>query len=141
MTEKLLFDAELAWKVYDHIAAHPEEWRQFTWMMPVTDETCTQIKCGTKACYAGTLALMIAPQGTQFFEHEMRIHHSPESEETLTYWEYALNTLTKGTTDRSTDDVDGRSLRMRVDRMFSALNNLEDIKNMITYLANCYPST
>lgn len=36
-------NAELAYKVLDHIDAHPEQWKQDTW---VTD-------CGTSFCFAG----------------------------------------------------------------------------------------
>jgi hypothetical protein len=38
-------NAELAYKVLDHIDAHPQQWRQGWWF--------TELDCGTAACFAG----------------------------------------------------------------------------------------
>lgn len=43
----------LLWKVYDHIVAHPEEWRQGMW--------ATKTDCGTAYCFAGHAVTMTHP--------------------------------------------------------------------------------
>lgn len=43
-------NTELAWKVLDHIAAHPEQWDQKTWLK--------RTDCGTAGCFAGWTALL-----------------------------------------------------------------------------------
>jgi len=43
-------NAELAYRVLDHIDAHPEQWRQSQWV-GVAD-------CGTIACFAGWTVLL-----------------------------------------------------------------------------------
>jgi len=46
-------NAELAWRVMDHIDAHPEQHNQGAWFFrqPASD-------CGTKACFAGWASLL-----------------------------------------------------------------------------------
>lgn len=43
-------NTELAYRVLDHIDAHPELWRQSSWL----DES----ECGTTACFAGWAVLL-----------------------------------------------------------------------------------
>ena len=43
-------NAELAYRVLDHIDAHPEQWDQGAWW--------TQTKCGTAGCFAGWTAAL-----------------------------------------------------------------------------------
>lgn len=43
-------NAELAWRVLDHIDAHPEQWDQESW--------ATKNDCGTAACFAGWTCLL-----------------------------------------------------------------------------------
>ena len=50
----VLKDLPLLWKVYDHIEAHPEEWRQGTWAHQAPD-------CGTVFCFAGHVAITAHP--------------------------------------------------------------------------------
>ncbi len=146
MTNKLLFDAELAWKVYDHIEAHPEEWNQYFWTA-LTGETM-HIKCGTKACYAGTIAFMRAPQNTIFGEYYVILPTEDGEGDTKPYPEYAINLLTKGTADLkavsltpTTDEYNAAcDLRYGIKDMFAATNSLEYIKSKIEQLAANYPS-
>jgi hypothetical protein len=46
-------DFPLLWKVYDHIAAHPEEWNQ--------DDFSGEGPCGTTMCFAGHTVIMMRP--------------------------------------------------------------------------------
>lgn len=134
---RLLFDAELAWKVYDHIVAHPEEWDQEEWVKQYTPSS--SFDCGTKACYAGTLALMIAPIGTVFEDICMTL---PDNDEETYYDSFAKDVLTKGTT--SYGDIQYNSetwnLRCRIGSMFYGNNKLCDLKRYIEALAEDYPS-
>lgn len=43
-------NAELAYRVLDHIDAHPEQWEQGKWI--------GQAECGTAACFAGWAVLL-----------------------------------------------------------------------------------
>lgn len=43
-------NAELAYRVLDHIDAHPEQWVQSTWV--------TKTECGTAGCFAGWACLL-----------------------------------------------------------------------------------
>jgi hypothetical protein len=43
-------NAELAYRVLDHIDAHPEQWNQGLWV--------TKVECGTAACFAGWACLL-----------------------------------------------------------------------------------
>lgn len=43
-------NAELAWRVIDHIDAHPELWQQGQWI--------ANAECGTVACFAGWACLL-----------------------------------------------------------------------------------
>lgn len=43
-------NAELAYRVLDHIDAHPEQWRQSVYIGPA--------ECGTAACFAGWACLL-----------------------------------------------------------------------------------
>lgn len=43
-------NAELAYRVLDHIDAHPEQWRQGWWL--------TKADCGTAACFAGWACIL-----------------------------------------------------------------------------------
>jgi hypothetical protein len=49
-------NAELAYRVLDHIDAHPEQWRQERWLHKTS--------CGTVACFAGW-AVVLAGGGVQ----------------------------------------------------------------------------
>ncbi len=145
MTEKkrLLFDAPLAWKVYDHIAAHPQEWNQCTWMTTMGFLTREGIiQCGTKACYAGNLAIMAAPEGTKFGRHEMLIPHGKDTVQCRTYESYAIQALSKGTIGNShwyrTDEEE--DLAQMICMMFSGENSLENLKMWIEELEAKYPS-
>ena len=52
-------DLPLLWKVYDHIAAHPEEWYQGMWVKRrITPESTS---CGTTFCFAGHAVMMAHP--------------------------------------------------------------------------------
>jgi hypothetical protein len=46
-------NAELAYKVLDHIDAHPEQWRQQDWISRPDGADC-----GTAACFAGWACLL-----------------------------------------------------------------------------------
>lgn len=47
-------NAELAYRVLDHIDAHPEQWNQRWWF--------TQLECGTAACFAGWACILSGDQ-------------------------------------------------------------------------------
>lgn len=49
-------NAELAYKVLDHIDAHPESWDQANWI--------TLTDCGTAACFAGWTCLLSGDEPT-----------------------------------------------------------------------------
>lgn len=148
MTEqlRLLFDAELAWKVHDHLVAHPEEHDQPNWANLVLDETRQHIQCGTTGCFAGHLAFMMAPMGTKFWNTSITL---PDNDGRNTMYDsYAKHLLTKGTTT-STDPLDPwhglteeqRQLHYAIDGMFYANNSISDIAAHIRYLEKAYPST
>lgn len=50
MTAPTKPNAELAWRVLDHIDAHPEKWSQGVWV--------GESDCGTVACFAGLAVLL-----------------------------------------------------------------------------------
>lgn len=52
-------NAELAWRVLDHIDAHPESWDQTTWV------------CGTTACFAGWAVRLSGAEIEQTDPHEI----------------------------------------------------------------------
>ncbi len=138
MTDRLLFDAPLAWKIYDHLITHPEEHKQHCWVQPVTDYTHTQIKCGTKACYAGMVAIMTAPEGTRFYTDDMAL---PGKDRVMSYSAYAIDALSKGTTAiYSFLTPEQETLRNQIESMFGAMNTLSYLKDQIEFLEQTYPS-
>lgn len=110
-------DFPMLWKVYDHIAAHPEEWEQTFWMSRKLDNSC-----GTAFCFAGH-AVDISLQG---YEAQWG-DDAPV--------DFARYIKRDGRSSAEPVDMVAREIlgldRREADLLFAGGNELEDIRNII----------
>lgn len=123
---------ELLWKIYDHIVAHPEEWRQMTWVttlrgdgaekLPVTktyQRAGEPAMCGTAFCFAGHVAFAAGwspiwnSTGHDFVPGSMKKDHERRNVESIANNELGLT-------------------REEGWQLFDAYNSLDRIRSIIT---------
>lgn len=116
-------NAELAYKVLDHIDTDPKSWAQSMWY--------TETTCGTKACFAGWTVLLagheISPDPTEYMDYS-----AIDGDENALLGKVAISDLgLQGVTVkcRCTDRC-----RLRVDasqELFGASNSREDLGELV----------
>lgn len=110
-------NAELAYRVLDHIEAHPEEWYQGRWY--------SELSCGTTACFAGHAVLLAGGKIVQRIR-PFYLAQIPGSD--------ILNDIRD-----AARSVLGIS-EWGADCLFSASNDLEDLRDWVAHLFGPRPA-
>lgn len=94
-------NAELAYKILDHIDARPESWRQSVYIGPA--------ECGTVACFAGW-ACMLSGEKPDFVNGPECVTATLVSGQTVPYRAQELLGASRYLTDHNGDTDDERDL-------------------------------
>lgn len=102
-------NAELAWRVLDHIDAHPENWDQRRWW------------CGTGGCFAGWTVQLAGEDPDEYLDPDSRpVHVSTRAAQLLGFRsQYNL------------DDAAEEALDSGDCELFSSYNNRENLGRIV----------
>jgi hypothetical protein len=108
-------NAELAWRVLDHIDAHPEQWNQGLYI--------GKAECGTVACFAGWTVLLFGARPIYFAYSVDQTRTIEVDGRILDVADYAEELLgaSRWANEGTEDEWD----------LFEVCNTREDLKNLI----------
>lgn len=117
-------NAELAYRVLDHIDAHPESWNQGTW------------DCGTAACFAGWAVRLSGgvADTDENSDTDGTVIEGPSHLVGLTIQDAAIEVLGDGGWTPSTVDVG------EADWLFSAANDRADLGRLVAEIFGPRPA-